>query len=710
MMSTKASEQAAKKLGIMMTSRSSANGQTAKRLVIKNLKMVPRNDEDNFSRLWKNIDEAVRAIHESRPVSMSLEMLYQKINDPIDYLKLLNRHWQDHCAHMVMICQIFLPLDRGYVLNNPLILSIWDLGLDLFKNHIVMNKLVQTRCISGLLALIDSERGGELIDRSLVKNLLTMLYKLQLYQSIFESEFIKASDKLYSNEGETMLQSSDIPEYLKHVEKRLNEENNRLLHYLHPSTKHLLILCVEKNLIGDHVNTILQKGFDNLMDDHRLDDLKLLYNLLSRFVNGIDQLKTYFSQYIKKRGRDIVINPEKDVVMIQELLDFKERLDAISECWNNNEKFTHALKDSFEHFINQRSNKPAELIAKYIDNKLKAGNKEATEEELDKILDKIMVLFRFIHGKDVFEAFYKKDLAKRLLLGKSASVDAEKSMLSKLKQECGGVFTFKLEGMFKDMELSKDIMSAFDQQLTVKTSINLFVNVLTLTHWPSYPIYNIILPPEMTQLQERFLEFYKKKYSGRNLQWQPSLGHCLVKGHISSGNNKEFHVSLYQALILLLFNNKDEVPYEEILESTKIEESELKRTLQSLACGKVSILIKSSKGVDIHLDDVFSFNHTFTHKLNRIKINQVQLKETQEENQATNEKVFQDRQYQVDAAIVRIMKMRKSLQHNLLVSEVVGQLKFSIKPADIKKRIESLIERDYLARDEQNPNQYNYLA
>ena len=69
----------------------------------------------------------------------------------------------------------------------------------------------------------------------------------------------------------------------------------------------------------------------------------------------------------------------------------------------------------------------------------------------------------FFIGKDVFEAFYKKDLAKRLLVGKSASVDAEKSMLSKLKQECGGVFTLKLEGMFKDMELSKDIMAAFDQ-------------------------------------------------------------------------------------------------------------------------------------------------------------------------------------------------------------------------------------------------------
>ena len=52
---------------------------------------------------------------------------------------------------------------------------------------------------------------------------------------------------------------------------------------------------------------------------------------------------------------------------------------------------------------------------------------------------------RFIHGKDVFEAFYKKDLAKRLLVGKSASVDSEKSMLSKLKAECGAGFTSKLE-------------------------------------------------------------------------------------------------------------------------------------------------------------------------------------------------------------------------------------------------------------------------
>ncbi len=53
--------------------------------------------------------------------------------------------------------------------------------------------------------------------------------------------------------------------------------------------------------------------------------------------------------------------------------------------------------------------------------------------------------------------------------------------------------------------------------------------------------------------------------------------------------------------------------------------------------------------------------------------------EQQEENTSTTERVFQDRQYQVDAAIVRIMKTRKTLSHNLLISELYNMLKFPVK-------------------------------
>lgn len=52
--------------------------------------------------------------------------------------------------------------------------------------------------------------------------------------------------------------------------------------------------------------------------------------------------------------------------MVQELLDFKDKMDNIvNVCFKKNEKFSNSLKEAFEHFINQRTNKPAELIGKY---------------------------------------------------------------------------------------------------------------------------------------------------------------------------------------------------------------------------------------------------------------------------------------------------------------------------------------------------------
>eukprot|EP00386_Alphamonas_edax_P010400 GDKI01033636.1.p1 GENE.GDKI01033636.1~~GDKI01033636.1.p1 ORF type:complete len:117 (+),score=38.06 GDKI01033636.1:34-351(+) len=103
-------------------------------------------------------------------------------------------------------------------------------------------------------------------------------------------------------------------------------------------------------------------------------------------------------------------------------------------------------------------------------------------------------------------------------------------------------------------------------------------------------------------------------------------------------------------------------------------------------------------------------NAGFTNKLVRIVVNQIQARETKEEADQTEARVFEDRQYQVDAAIVRIMKYRKTLSHNLLLAELFQQLAFPCRGADVKKRIESLIEREYLERDPENANVYNYLA
>ncbi|XP_025945304.1 cullin-4B-like isoform X1 [Apteryx rowi] len=557
---------------------------SAKKLVIKNFKDKPKLPENYTDETWQKLKEAVEAIQNSTSIKYNLEELYQAVEnlcsykisanlykqlrqicedhikaqihqfredslDSVLFLKKIDKCWQDHCRQMIMIRSIFLFLDRTYVLQNSMLPSIWDMGLELFRTHIISDQKVQNKTIDGILLLIERERNGEAIDRSLLRSLLSMLSDLQIYQDSFEHRFLEETNRLYAAEGQRLMQEREVPEYLHHVNKRLEEEADRIITYLDQSTQKPLIATVEKQLLGEHLTAILQKGLNHLLDENRIQDLSLLYQLFSRVRGGVQVLLQHWIEYIKAFGSTIVINPEKDKTMVQELLDFKDKVDHIIDvCFLKNEKFVNAMKEAFETFINKRPNKPAELIAKYVDSKLRAGNKEATDEELEKMLDKIMIIFRFIYGKDVFEAFYKKDLAKRLLVGKSASVDAEKSMLSKLKHECGAAFTSKLEGMFKDMELSKDIMIQFKQYMqnqNVPGNIELTVNILTMGYWPTYVPMEVHLPPEMVKLQEIFKTFYLGKHSGRKLQWQSTLGHCVLKAEFKEVSVLLFFYSCY---------------------------------------------------------------------------------------------------------------------------------------------------------------------
>lgn len=117
---------------------------------------------------------------------------------------------------------------------------------------------------------------------------------------------------------------------------------------------------------------------------------------------------------------------------------------------------------------------------------------------------------------------------------------------------------------------------------------------------------------------------------------------------------------------------------------------ELKRTLQSLACAKYRVLSKKPKGKEVNAGDEFQYNAGFSDAKMRIKINQIQLKETREENKTTHERVAADRHYETQAAIVRIMKSRKLITHAELVAEVIRATRNRgvLEPADIKRNID----------------------
>ncbi|KAJ3347769.1 Cullin-4 [Entophlyctis luteolus] len=649
--------------------------------------------------------------------------------------------------------------NRTYVVQTQYRKSIWEMGLDLFRSRLVADGAVgdavdasgdsfvlKNRILDAALKTIEQERLGQQIQMTVIKSVIQMFLDLGVYMQLFESKFLSASESFYILESTRAMNSissgiersggSSVASYLEYVDRRLEEEKIRcsgttaIGGYLSIATRKGILIILERVLIERCQSILLEKGFDELIHGGLTESLARMYSLFSKTAAGLAEMQKFFGDYISKVGLSVVNDIARDTTMVADLLSFKRKMDEMgSGPFAGDKAFARTIRDSFEKFINNRQNKPAELVAKHIDALMKSG-KGTSESETEDVLDQCLALFRFIQGllakftqisshtdcnrpgKDVFEAFYKKDLAKRLLLGKSSSVDSEKSMLLKLKAECGPGFTSKLESMFKDIETSKDIVASFKQSprfFEKLGAIDMYVNFLTAGMWPTYPPAPLTIPQELERCQEVYKEFYLSKYSGRHLIWQNQLGHCVLKGYFKKAT-KEVSVSLFQAIILLMFNDGDIFTYKDIALSTSMEAKELERTLQSLACGKIRILNKIPKGRDVNPDDKFEFNASFENPLYRIKVNSIQMKETVEENKETTEKVFADRQYQVDAAIVRIMKTRKKLTHTLLIAELFEQLKFPIKAQDLKKRIESLIDREYMERESADSSTYVYLA
>jgi len=290
-------------------------------------------------------------------------------------------------------------------------------------------------------------------------------------------------------------------------------------------------------------------------------------------------------------------------------------------------------------------------------------------------------------------------------------------MIQKLREECGSGFTSKLEGMFRDIEVSKGTFTTYSAMADVKSIIEesgmeLSICVLTSGLWPTQPPSpDITYPTIPRRLQEQFSTFYSAHYTGRSLRWSPLLGQCTLRANYEGNVRKEMSVSLFQAIVLLLFNSATSMTCKEIGAATNIPTADLHRTLQSLALHKhVKLLIKEPKAREVSDTDAFTYNAAFTHKMFRITVTQICAKEQHEEEAGVERRVFEDRQHEVDAAIVRMMKVKKSLSHQQLLAEVFAAVSFPVTAADVKKRVESLIEREYLDRDPEKSGTYTYLA
>ncbi|AES82101.2 cullin 3B [Medicago truncatula] len=645
-------------------------------------------------------------------------------------LRELVQRWLNHKVLVRWLSRFFHYLDRYFVARRSLP-PLNAVGLSAFRDLVYME--VRVNAMKAVIVLIDKEREGEQIDRSLLKNVLDIFVEIGMgemafYESDFEAHMLEDTADYYKSKATIWIESDSCPDYMLKAEDCLRRERDRVSHYLHSTTEQKLVEKVQHELLVNRANQLLEKehsGCRALLRDDKVDDLSRMYRLYHKIPKGLDPVANVFKQHITDEGIALVqlaeesasnqVNHVKLQVLIRKFIELHDKYMAyVNNCFMNHTLFHKALKEAFEVFCNKTvaGSSSAELLSSFCDNILKKGGSEKmSDEAIEETLEKVVKLLAYISDKDLFAEFYRKKLARRLLFDRSANDEHEKCILTKLKQQCGGQFTSKMEGMVVDLTLARDNQLKFQEYLNensdVHPGIDLTVTVLTTGFWPSYKSFDLNLPSEMVKCVEVFKGFYETKTKHRKLTWIYSLGTCNIIGKFEP-KTIELIVSTYQAAALLLFNTADKLSYSEIMTQLNLTNEDLVRLLHSLSCAKYKILAKEPNTRTISPNDSFEFNSKFTDKMRRIKIPLPPV----DERKKVIEDVDKDRRYAIDAAIVRIMKSRKVLGHQQLVLECVEQLGRMFKPdiKAIKKRIEDLITRDYLERDKENPNTFRYLA
>jgi cullin 1 len=627
--------------------------------------------EDLYRRLNDYLREHLKGVHEEMVKHVDEALLTFYIKEWKRYttagtynnhlFRYLNRHW------------VKREMDEG----KKDIYDIYTLHLVRWKDD--MFGSTQNAVMDAVLRLVEKQRNGETIEQSKIKSVVDSFVSLgideqdstkttlDVYRKHFEEPFLEATRVYYEKESAEFLAVNSVVDYMKKAERRLDEEKERVPLYLLQEIMAPLMKTCEAALIAKHAN-VLRDEFQVLLDNDREEDMARMYKLLARIPEGLDPLRNKFEAHVRSCGLMAV----EKAASQGEAIDPKSYVDALLEvnaqysalvqtAFGGESEFVRSLDNACREYVNRNkvcqknSAKSPELLSKHADNVLKRSQKSSEEDDMEKLLNQVMTIFKYIEDKDVFQKFYSKMLAKRLVNGTSASGDAETSMISKLKDASGFEYTNKLQRMFQDMQTSKDLNKAYEDHLktslSADTSIGTSFQILGAGFWPLQAPSTTFAPPALLVKQyERFTHFYSEKHGGRKLTWLWNL----CKGEIRANYIKNakvpytFQVSTYQMAILLLFNDNDTVAYDDIASTTMLAKETLDPSLAIML--KARVLTASPEG-KTEPGTTYSLNYGFKNKKLKVNLNIAIKSEQKQEAEDTHKTIEEDRKMLMQVSI-----------------------------------------------------------
>lgn len=642
----------------------------------------------------------------------------------VEFLKALETGFLTHRKGTQMLVDVFNYLDRVHLPRSGKanLEPVGKLSMTLWRECVVGNPRIKRRMRSCVLDLIRRERDGERIDRDTLRQVTDMLRGLgeSVYVEEFESNVLEETKSYYKALAQKRIDIDDCPTYLKLAETRIDQERDRSEAYMAPTTTTLLVAEVRQQLLKEMSQSLLHNttsGMVHMLRTSQLDSLSCLYKLFSA-MDDLEGIRDLMFEHIKDVGKGIVNDSENEknpAQFVEELLKYKGKYDDILRvAFANSRVIESQCNQAYQYVANLNPRSP-EYMSLYLDQVLRKSPKEMSQNELENIFNRSMGLFRLFHEKDVFEGYYRLHLSRRLLNKRSASDDNELAFIARLKDECGYTFTSKMESMFSDMLTSGDLNREFHEtKFASGTPLDASFSVLTTGVWPmrmqkSHPF----LPSECEAACAAFEAFYLGRHAGRKIYWQSAMGQAEIKFTVASGEY-DLITSTRHMCVLMLFNRHNVLTTAQISQLTLMHDDELKACLQALSCVKgKNVLKRTPDGKEVLPTDTFEVNEDFSSKSSRVKISTISSRrENDHERASKSRQLSDDRKYQVEATIVRVMKAKKRLSHNDIVVEVTAQVKnrFMPTPADIKKYIEGLVEKDYIRRDPNDRRLYEYVA
>lgn len=512
-----------------------------------------------------------------------------------------------------------------------------------------------------------------------------------IYKVLFEKKYFKDTSIYVKSLNFTNL---PILEYINSCNDIINFDLELCEKYLFNITYEPFENLLIKTLLLDN-NDYISENIIQSLKENNLDVSKKIYNFYDTYCHDIithnenniiclsfsNFCKDYLNNKYKKFKEEKIDFKVYSQFIIK---NYKYLKNIIKDVFNNNSLINKRFDDIFKGKINNKSMVLCDNLSKYINYLIKYCNKENIELDENEEFIVIMDLLKYVIDKDYLETYLKKHLSNRLL--NKPNLDYEYILINKLKMLFSSEFVNKMNSMMSDINISKNLMEEYtNSEFSTK---GFDVAVITNFIWNMAKYKKVEYPESLQKSMNNFTEFYNNKFKGRKLEWNNNILHGEIVCHCF---NKKyiFNASIYQIDILNKFNYSDAILFEDNV------------FMKSLL--KLNILKKVDDNVIINKD----------YKSKKFKQNIMNFKAKNKENvrKEEKEKIHFDRNLIIQSAIVRIMKTRKTLEHNQLVSQTVSLVdKFSLKISDIKKNIELLIDKEYIERQDNTKNIYNYLA